>query len=152
MDKKELTINGIIKDSHNAAKEKGWWDKPKTLPELICLVHSELSEALEEVRNGKEPNETYYSVKSNTYFPELTDETAKCTEVFTTNQKGGTFRDAMNETIYANKPEGVPSELADVVIRIGDICGYFGIDLEAAILEKLEYNKSRSYRHGNKVL
>ena len=46
----------------------------------------------------------------------------------------------------------MPSELADVVIRIGDICGYYGIDLEVAIQEKLEYNKSRSYRHGNKVL
>lgn len=50
------------------------------------------------------------------------------------------------------KPEGIPAELADVLIRIGDMCGAFGIDLEAAVKEKMEYNKKRSYRHGGKVL
>ena len=46
--------------------------------------------------------------------------------------------------------EGVPSELADVVIRIMDICEYYGIDLEKVILEKHEYNKKREFKHGNK--
>lgn len=50
------------------------------------------------------------------------------------------------------KPEGIPSELADVVIRVMDICEQFGIDLESAIKIKHEYNKTRSYRHGNKKL
>ena len=50
------------------------------------------------------------------------------------------------------KPEGIPSELADCVIRIMDMCGHYGIDLESAILEKHEYNKSRPYRHGGKVM
>lgn len=46
------------------------------------------------------------------------------------------------------KPEGVPSELADVVIRVADMCGTYGIDLESAILDKLAYNKTRPYLHG----
>ncbi len=50
------------------------------------------------------------------------------------------------------KPIGIPSELADVCIRIFDMCGLYGIDLENAILEKMEYNQKRDYRHGNKVL
>lgn len=50
------------------------------------------------------------------------------------------------------KPEGVPSELADIVIRIGDLCGLYGIDLEAAIRTKMDYNKTRAHRHGNKVV
>jgi NTP pyrophosphatase (non-canonical NTP hydrolase) len=50
------------------------------------------------------------------------------------------------------KPEGVPAELADVIIRIADMCYIYGIDLEAAILEKLAYNKTRPHRHGGKVL
>lgn len=48
------------------------------------------------------------------------------------------------------KPEGFATELADIVIRVADLCGYLGIDLEYAILVKMEYNKSRSFRHGGK--
>lgn len=50
------------------------------------------------------------------------------------------------------KPEGIPVELADVVIRIMDYCGYVDIDLEKVILEKHEYNKLRPYKHGGKVI
>lgn len=42
-------------------------------------------------------------------------------------------------------------ELADVCIRIFDLCGHKGIDLEAAILHKMERNKGRSYKHGGKA-
>lgn len=58
------------------------------------------------------------------------------------------------DKIYYNgaKPEGIPTELADVVIRIFDYCDNMGIDLEAAIIEKMDYNETRPYRHGNKVL
>lgn len=50
------------------------------------------------------------------------------------------------------KPEGIPAELADVVIRIADMRGLYGIDLLEAIKVKMQYNKSRSYRHGGKVV
>lgn len=46
------------------------------------------------------------------------------------------------------KPEGVPSELADVVIRVFDFAGYFGVDLEYAIKTKLEFNATRGMKHG----
>ena len=48
------------------------------------------------------------------------------------------------------KPEGEAVELADAVIRIADWCGHKGWDLEKALRLKMEYNKIRSYRHGNK--
>ena len=50
------------------------------------------------------------------------------------------------------KPEGVPSELADVVIRIADMCGYLGIDLSEAVVNKLAWNRTRPHRHGGKHL
>lgn len=49
------------------------------------------------------------------------------------------------------KPVGFPSEIADIVIRVADLCGYLGVDLEAAVIEKMTYNATRPYRHGNKV-
>jgi NTP pyrophosphatase (non-canonical NTP hydrolase) len=51
-----------------------------------------------------------------------------------------------------DKPEGIPIELADTVIRIGDFCGFYGIDLEAAVDKKMAFNSTRSYRHGGKKL
>lgn len=38
----------------------------------------------------------------------------------------------------------VEVELADVVIRIADFCGRWGLDLGGAVVEKLEYNKNRA--------
>jgi len=35
-------------------------------------------------------------------------------------------------------------ELVDAVIRIADYCGRWGYDLGGAVVEKLEYNKSRA--------
>ncbi len=49
------------------------------------------------------------------------------------------------------KPEGIPIELADAVIRILDACGQYGIDMEAVILEKHRYNLTRDYKHGKRV-
>jgi len=33
------------------AEEKGWWKEPRTIPELLALIHSEVSEALEAYRD-----------------------------------------------------------------------------------------------------
>jgi NTP pyrophosphatase (non-canonical NTP hydrolase) len=49
------------------------------------------------------------------------------------------------------KPEGVPAEFADVLIRIADYCGGHDIPLLQALREKLAFNKTRPYRHGGKV-
>jgi NTP pyrophosphatase (non-canonical NTP hydrolase) len=50
------------------------------------------------------------------------------------------------------KPEGVPAELADVVIRVCDLAGHLGIDLEAEIRRKSDFNETRPHRHGGKAL
>lgn len=59
----------------------------------------------------------------------------------------------INEIFYEDgKPDGIPIELADVVIRMADFCGKFGIDLDKAIRLKMRYNMTRPYRHGGKKL
>lgn len=71
-------------------------------------------------------------------------------------EAGEELRDghAPEETYYKpekpGKPEGLPSELADVVIRVGDLCGILGINLEAIIAEKMAYNATRERLHGRK--
>lgn len=41
---------------HRNAIDHGWWDKERPVPELLCLIHSEVSEALEAYRNNNTEN------------------------------------------------------------------------------------------------
>lgn len=49
------------------------------------------------------------------------------------------------------KPTGLPSELADVVVRVADMCGALGIDLDEAVRVKMAYNASRPHMHGKRA-
>lgn len=121
------TISELQERAWQQSAAKGFHDDEPTQgrelsmlnAERIALIHSELSEALEELRNGRAANESYYPTMS-------------------IHQHG------------THKPEGVPSEMADVVIRVLDFCGANDIDLEAMITEKLDYNATRGHKHGKK--
>ena len=40
-------LNDLARQIHNQNKSKGFYDDPKNIGEMIALMHSELSEALE---------------------------------------------------------------------------------------------------------
>lgn len=118
-------MNKLRDEIHQNAVEHGWWQQERLFGEIIALCHSELSEALEEYRAGHAPNEIYYRAND-----------------------GVTYK----ENNGRRKPEGIPIELADCIIRILDYCGKVGIDIEEAIRIKHEYNKTRPHRHGGKKI
>lgn len=141
-----MNLNDLVKSTHEHVKNKGFWDIPQSLPVQLALITSEVSEALEEFRKGHSANYTYYSGKANiegiddiTYLETITCDYP--TDVETSHN-----------TIKVIKPEGIPSELADIVLRVCDMCGYYGIDLEAIITIKMEYNATRGHRHGGKLI
>jgi NTP pyrophosphatase (non-canonical NTP hydrolase) len=138
-----MEIKDLVKESHQTAVDHGWWDEDRNFGEQIALMHSELSEALEEYRNNKGMAETYYECKLPVYCP--SDNRGICC----TNGKKLNGKAEWANCPYA-KPCGIPTELADCIIRIADTCGRYGIDLEKALKIKMEYNKLRPYKHGGK--
>lgn len=49
------------------------------------------------------------------------------------------------------KYSGVEAELADVIIRIMDMSAERGWRVAEALVEKVRYNRHRSYKHGGKA-
>lgn len=48
------------------------------------------------------------------------------------------------------KPEGIPVELADVIIRALDMAADLNINISEAVYRKFLYNTTRGHRHGGK--
>ena len=55
------------------------------------------------------------------------------------------------EAVRKNDLPNFKEEIADTFIRLLDICGAMGIDIEKEIESKMEFNKSRPIRHGKKT-
>ena len=56
------------------------------------------------------------------------------------------------EAFRKGDKENFNEELADVLIRLLDLTGGLGIDIEKEVRKKLEFNKTRGYRHGGKIV
>lgn len=96
-----MDIREVQRMVAECSQNHGWWEGERSIPTLLCLIHSEVSEALEVYR--------------------------------------GTHDGTLGE------------ELADIVIRVMDMCEACGINLEDEVITKHQFNLTRSYRHGNKV-
>ena len=88
-----------------------------------------------------------------TFFDELFLITSEVVEAGEAWRESG-FADQTLESdgTVLTKPEGVGSELADVLIRLLDTAYRHDIDLMAEYRRKLKYNLTRGYRHGGKRL
>ncbi|WP_151837565.1 hypothetical protein [Acinetobacter ursingii] len=110
------TLQNLVNKIHQQNVDAGWWTDLKTgesltsnqneparrnVPEMLCLIHSEISEAMEGYRKNLMDDKL-------THRPML--------EV----------------------------ELADALIRICDMAGGLGLDLEGAVNEKLAFNQQRA--------
>lgn len=109
-------------------------DKDAPIMVKLALIASEVGEAIEAYRDPKmDPAKSYVNVAL----------------------AGAPMVQEENEMHRASakpcKPEGLGSELADIVIRVFDLAGLVGIDIAYEIQRKMKYNESRPYRHGGKL-
>lgn len=120
------TIEDLCERSHTIAKEKGWLAEDgkdaRSFAGACALVHSELSEALEEYRKHKPVGEIYYEVTVTS------GDVGGKTEM--SRQEMASARDisiemygSLDPKKFDAKPAGIPIEIADVVIRIAQRVG-----------------------------
>lgn len=123
-----MDIQAISKQIHENAKAKGFWDKERNLGEMLMLIVSEVSEAMEADRKA------HYSDWDDRLPP------------FMTNIPDGEFKRIFEKEVKNTFED----ELADAVIRILDLAYSRNIDLEWHIKQKMRYNAMREHMHGKK--
>jgi NTP pyrophosphatase (non-canonical NTP hydrolase) len=129
-------MKNLIAQAHGTAKEKGFWDTERNVSEMLMLIVSEVAEAQEALRKNHYANQ------------EVVDSLAQDLELDKTDEEfllktlvwKGKFEDNIKSTFQ--------DEIADVAIRLFDLCGGMGIDLEKHIEMKMKYNSMRGYKHG----
>lgn len=119
-------INELSKEIHEVNKANGFYEGEKNIGEMLALIHSEVSEALESDRKGRYTVATMRVVNG---------------WVRDDDFKAG-FKSCVKDTFE--------DELADIMIRVMDLAAFKGIDLEQHIKAKLRYNSLREYKHGKK--
>lgn len=136
-------INDLAKKIHKNNIEKGFYEKEKNIGEMLCLIHSEVSEALEADRI-----EGYYDSVSR----------VRVNKKFNYNGSGyGWSFDIVDSSEEAwlnwfreEVKNSFQDELADIMIRVMDLAEFKGIDLEKHIEMKMRYNSLREKYHGKK--
>ncbi len=127
-------INALAKEIHLNAKAKGFFDEPKNIGEMLCLIHSEVSEALEADRKNHYAAKTW-NMEHNIDLEDMDSPNKK----FYFQQE---FEVAIKNSFE--------DELADVMIRVMDLAAFKGVDLEYHIKMKMAYNSMRQHKHGKK--
>lgn len=199
---------------HALNKEKGWWDKPRSIQNIFAMICTELMEGVDEHRNSRpavyqivdgnivEYNKDTWdmSLKPEGHVIEVGDAAIRLldfigytyensdltketyADFFAMNREQGEesgteikfsqdpvsdiemlndFRQGIKQ-LYIRKEEDTP-QIVGAKIAMGTMClvnffdisaAYckkYGFDLIEAIDIKLEFNKQRPYRHGNKA-
>lgn len=114
-----MNLNELRDRAYKNAVAHGWHGEDKSHCHWLCLVISELMEAVEADRKGRHANVNMYHEICRSYIPSIP-------------KKNG-FIFAYEETIKGT----VEEELADACIRLFDYAGVTGYDLD-----DFDYNES----------
>lgn len=118
-----MDLNEFAKEVHANAVAHGWWETERDPAEIIALIHSEWSEALEEYRAGRPM--VWYAVNADCQM--CGDRPVIYSEICETNNCDA-----------GHKPEGIAVELIDGCIRILDFAAHEKVSLEFGSIEPLQ--------------
>ena len=164
-----MNLTEIAKEIHENAVAHGWWEEDRPGYEIIALIHSEWSEALEEYRAGRPMVYEGEGGKPEGIAVELIDGVIRILDYIAACKE--THR--LDLTLYAYMqpvafPElithlhdftsiswhsmGIDARILSINVKaVFDWIGRQGLDPLEILKKKHEYNKTRPYRHGGKV-
>lgn len=128
-------LKSLQTEIHSIAKEKGWWDAAEwyqfVQPSVMGLMPPHLAEEMEKAAYRR-PGEALALMH-------------------------GELSEALEYERHGNPPSdhipefsGVEEEYADTIIRILDDAERRGLRVAEAIAAKVEFNRTRPFRHGGK--
>lgn len=129
-------MKNLIAKAHQVAKDKGFWDKERNVSEMLMLIVSEVAEAQEALRKN------HYAEKA------VADGLLHDIQLQYTDEEFQMNKDIWKSVFEEKIKSSFEDEVADVAIRLFDLCGGMKIDLEKHIELKMKYNSMRSYKHG----
>lgn len=119
-------LNEFSKQVYESNKKKGFDVKNENMGQTLCLIHSEISEALEALRHNKKASLTAFFFREE---DRVTDQHFQ-----------SDFIELIKDTFE--------DEIADTFIRLMDLVGALDIDIDTHIELKLKYNSLRQFKHG----
>ena len=128
----KTNFNELAKKVYHRNIEKGFWDgglEAKNIGEVLMLMVTELAEACEAHRKN------HYAVKSHNLIH-------NCESIETQNEQAY-FRQEFEVSVK----NSFEDEMADIIIRVMDLCGAMNIDIDWHIEQKMKYNLLRPYKH-----
>ncbi len=155
-----MTINDLCRTAYEASCASGWHENdPKPgdagyIDRQVAkhmLIVTEVAEATEAIRDHKP--DFYVIWEGNEVEPDGSINRLNSGNISLPDRKPIPKNlDYWEESLGIAKPEGEAVELADALIRIADLAGSRGWDMEAIIRAKLAYNATRGHRHGGKTI
>ena len=121
-----MDLNLLAKAAHEAAKKKGFWENPLSVEHSLCLVVTEIGEAVEADRHNKHQDVVGYKKAKE----------KKSLLKFLKKDKEGKEKSAFEEYMK----DSVEDELADVVIRLLDLAGDQQIDFN--VMSNINYHRA----------
>ena len=126
------TLNEYRDEAFFYAEQNGFHEDPVNFGERLMLVVSECAEALEADRSGKWVGDLSKVILGDLPLAALTPQ-------------------SLGEDFYQKYVRGsAEEEIADAMIRLFDIAGIYNINLDWHVQAKMEYNKTRPYKHGKR--
>ena len=166
-------IKELQADVYDNAEKHGWWDKERPVPEMIALLHSEVSEAFEAYCDNKFVTTLSPSGKPEGFYSEIADVVIRALDMAGGAQSNLNFDTApihsyaiSDESNSLNKLHKSISDMlenlrlkdhtADMydndLSKIISICFSFDDPEYPFLMNEIEkkhaYNKTRPFRHG----
>ena len=128
-----INVNDQCAKHHRNMLRKGF--DGKDFARDLMLVVSELSEALEADRKGKDTHK----------LPLPIEKSLLC-RIGDSDFDEGTWKSYFESYVK----DTIQDEIADALLRIMDLCGRYNIDIDTHVAIKSYYNSLRKPKHGKK--